>query len=157
MADGYVSHPQNGGSSSLQNKRHPNGNRSLRAVCLGTRGSSTDASGATGGAAGRHFVYLAVGQNPWYHFGVGAPPILEPVLVGIGMFTRGHFHFHSFQASESFQETSGTPRKKKKQRSVCERSMVEKDGESTLRLLNCIVRVGTRLKRGSLTFSAPST
>ena len=27
------------------------------------------------------------------HFGVGAPPILEPVLVGVGMFTgvRGHF------------------------------------------------------------------
>ena len=23
-----------------------------------------------------------------YHFGVGAPPILEPILVGIGMFTR---------------------------------------------------------------------
>ena len=30
---------------------------------------------------------MAVGQNKWYHFGVGAPPILEPVLVGIGMFT----------------------------------------------------------------------
>ena len=26
---------------------------------------------------------MAVGQNQWYHFGVGAPPI----LVGIGMFT----------------------------------------------------------------------
>ena len=24
------------------------------------------------------------------HFGVGAPPILEPTLVGIGMFTHGH-------------------------------------------------------------------
>ena len=23
------------------------------------------------------------------HFGVGAPPILEPILVGIGMFTGG--------------------------------------------------------------------
>ena len=32
---------------------------------------------------------LAVGQNQWYHFGVGAPPILEPTLVGIGMFTGG--------------------------------------------------------------------
>ena len=32
---------------------------------------------------------LAVGQNQWYHFGVGAgaPPIL--VLVEIGMFTGG--------------------------------------------------------------------
>ena len=33
--------------------------------------------------------YMAVGQNQWYHFGVGAPPILEPILVGIGMFTGG--------------------------------------------------------------------
>ena len=24
------------------------------------------------------------GSNQWYHFGVGAPPILEPILVGIG-------------------------------------------------------------------------
>ena len=31
---------------------------------------------------------MAVGQNQ-YHFGVGAPPILEPILVGIGMFTGG--------------------------------------------------------------------
>ena len=28
-------------------------------------------------------------KNQWYHFGVGAPPILEPILVGIGMFTGG--------------------------------------------------------------------
>ena len=28
-------------------------------------------------------------QNQWYHFGIGAPPILEPILVGIGMFTGG--------------------------------------------------------------------
>ena len=28
-----------------------------------------------------------LGQNQWYHFGVGAPPILEPILAGIGMFT----------------------------------------------------------------------
>ena len=27
-----------------------------------------------------------MGQNQWYHFGVGAPTILEPILVGIGMF-----------------------------------------------------------------------
>ena len=33
--------------------------------------------------------YMAVGQNRWYHVGVGAPPILEPILVGIGMFTGG--------------------------------------------------------------------
>ena len=32
---------------------------------------------------------VAVGQHQWYHFGVGAPPILEPILVGIGMFTGG--------------------------------------------------------------------
>ena len=29
----------------------------------------------------------AVSQNHWHHFGVGAPPILEPTCVGIGMFT----------------------------------------------------------------------
>ena len=33
--------------------------------------------------------YMAVVQNQWYHFGVGAPPILEPILVGVGMFTGG--------------------------------------------------------------------
>ena len=32
---------------------------------------------------------MAVGQNQWYRFGVGAPPILEPILVGIGMVTGG--------------------------------------------------------------------
>ena len=30
-----------------------------------------------------------MGQNQWYHFGVGAAPILEPIRVGIGMFTGG--------------------------------------------------------------------
>ena len=25
--------------------------------------------------------HLAVGQSQWYHFRVGAPPILEPILV----------------------------------------------------------------------------
>ena len=32
---------------------------------------------------------MAVAQNQWYHFGLGAPPILEPTLVGIGMFAGG--------------------------------------------------------------------
>ena len=27
--------------------------------------------------------YLAMVQNQWYHCGIGAPPILEPILVGI--------------------------------------------------------------------------
>ena len=31
--------------------------------------------------------HVAVGQGQWYHFGGSAPPILEPILVGIGMFT----------------------------------------------------------------------
>ena len=31
----------------------------------------------------------AAGQNQWYHFGVGAPPILVPILLRIGMFTGG--------------------------------------------------------------------
>ena len=39
------------------------------------------------GTARVHFppqtCYMAVGQNQRYHFWVGAPPILEPVLVGI--------------------------------------------------------------------------
>ena len=26
--------------------------------------------------------HMAVGQNQWYHFGVGAPPILEPIFSG---------------------------------------------------------------------------
>ena len=30
---------------------------------------------------------IAMVQHHWYHFGMGAPPILEPILVGIGMFT----------------------------------------------------------------------
>ena len=34
---------------------------------------------------------MAVVQNQWYHFGIGAPPILEPTLVvGLNrMFTEG--------------------------------------------------------------------
>ena len=34
---------------------------------------------------------MAMGQSHWYHFGVGAPPILEPILVvGLNrMFTGG--------------------------------------------------------------------
>ena len=38
--------------------------------------------------------HMAVGQNQWYHFGVGAPPIFEPILVvGLGtiwILTHGH-------------------------------------------------------------------
>ena len=44
------------------------------------KGSSKD-NGPLGDMAG--------GQNQSYHFGVVAPPILEPILVGIGMFTQG--------------------------------------------------------------------
>ena len=32
---------------------------------------------------------LAVGPNQWYRFGIGAPPSLVYILVGIGMFTAG--------------------------------------------------------------------
>ena len=32
---------------------------------------------------------MAVGQNQWYHFGVGAPPMLVGMLAVIGMFTGG--------------------------------------------------------------------
>ena len=34
-------------------------------------------------------VHMAVGQNQWYHFGIAAPPISEPIFVRIGMFTGG--------------------------------------------------------------------
>ena len=43
------------------------------------------------------FSYLAVGQNQWYHFGVGAPLILVyfsgdwDVHWGYGILTHGHF------------------------------------------------------------------
>ena len=33
--------------------------------------------------------HLGVVQNQWHHFGIGAPPILEHILVVIGMFTGG--------------------------------------------------------------------
>ena len=34
---------------------------------------------------------LALGQNQWYHFGVGAPPILEPIfVVGFGCSLGGN-------------------------------------------------------------------
>ena len=37
---------------------------------------------------------MAVGQNQWYHFGVGAPPILEPILVvGLGCSLGVRFGF----------------------------------------------------------------
>ena len=46
--------------------------------------------------------HMAVGQNQWYHFGVGAPPILEPI-VGVGMFTGGTIwiltHSHLIEAA----------------------------------------------------------
>ena len=47
----------------------------------------------TGGHSTSHFsayrtrtqIHLAVGQNQWYHVGVGAPPISGPILVvGLG-------------------------------------------------------------------------
>ena len=34
-------------------------------------------------------VHVAMVQNQWYHFGTGAPLILEPILVGIAIFTGG--------------------------------------------------------------------
>ena len=41
-------------------------------------------------------MYMAVGQNQWYHFGAGAPPILVyfsedwDVYWGYGLLTHGH-------------------------------------------------------------------
>ena len=48
--------------------------------------------------------HAAVDQNQWYNFGVGAPPILGPILVGIAMCTGGtiwiltHGHVSSCRA-----------------------------------------------------------
>ena len=45
--------------------------------------------------------HMAVGQNQWYHFGVGAPPILVyfsgdwDVRWGYGILTHGHTSFSS--------------------------------------------------------------
>ena len=42
------------------------------------------------------WIHVAVGQNQWYHFGVGAPPILVnfsgdwDVHSGYGILTHGH-------------------------------------------------------------------
>ena len=42
------------------------------------------------------WIHMAVGQNQWYHFGVGAPPILVffsgdwDVDWGYGILTHGH-------------------------------------------------------------------
>ena len=40
-------------------------------------------------AAARHLMWLWLSKPVGSHFGLGAPPILEPILVGIGMFTGG--------------------------------------------------------------------
>ena len=49
--------------------------------------------------------HMAVGQHQWYHFGVGAPPILEPILVGIGMFTGGDRAFDPWPHGKSCTAT----------------------------------------------------
>ena len=57
-----------------------------------------ESNGACGDAAARHFLLKTRIIIPRYgggskpmksHCGLGAPPILEPILVGIGMFTGG--------------------------------------------------------------------
>ena len=56
---------------------------------------------------------VAMGQNPWYQFGAGAPPILELILVGIGMFTGGTIwllsHSHLQTLSEMQAGAPGKP------------------------------------------------
>ena len=45
---------------------------------------------------------MAVGHNQWYHFGIGAPPILVhssgdgDVHWGYGVLTHGHMSMRSF-------------------------------------------------------------
>ena len=38
-------------------------------------------SGAKSELCSSHLLDVAVGQIQWYHFGGGAPPMLEPILV----------------------------------------------------------------------------
>ena len=47
------------------------------------------------GALRKRDSHMAVGQNQWYHFGVGAPPILVYFSGWIGMFTMAIWEFHS--------------------------------------------------------------
>ena len=48
------------------------------------------------------FCYMAVSQNQWYHFGVGAPPVLVyfsgdwDVHWGYGLLTHGHVYIYIF-------------------------------------------------------------
>ena len=36
---------------------------------------------------------MAMVQNQWYHFGIGAPPMLEPIVVGLGCSLGARFGF----------------------------------------------------------------
>ena len=55
-----------------------------RPVALGKRLAATKPSHLASDQPKVHFL----GQIEWYHFGIGAPPILVYILVGIGMFTK---------------------------------------------------------------------
>ena len=53
-------------------------------------------------------LYVAVGQNQWHHVAVGAPPILEPILVGIGMFTGYDLDFDPLPSQDPKSTTGST-------------------------------------------------
>ena len=57
--------------------------------------------------------HLAVGQNQWYHFGVGAPPILVyfsgdwDVHWGCGILTHGHFPVGAIPGRNNYKTALG--------------------------------------------------
>ena len=52
---------------------------------------------------------VVVKTNGMYHFGVGAPPILEPILVGIAILTGGTIWFLTHGHIMGLPETMQIP------------------------------------------------
>ena len=55
---------------------------------------------------------MAVGQNQWYHFGVGAPPIFSLVYWGYGRLTHGQMDVCVCACVGSWSTTESHPRKR---------------------------------------------
>ena len=54
---------------------------------------------------------LALGQHPWYHFGVGAPPLLEPMGMGCSRgATRGFEPSHLLDSHVNLEDWLEIPR-----------------------------------------------
>ena len=100
---------------------------------------------------------LAVGRNQWDPFWCGAPPVSEPILVGIGMFTGGYdLDFDPWPFRGSGSTTSKTVRM------MCGPSMPDAAPEMTTRCLEpsfCGTRVAhsENMKPSGIHSSAGST